>query len=392
MFIQFTCKECNEKKKNEIYEVLGALCQREQIQIEDTGDMVKISACPQGIIKVVEEDDNIVLSANTRYAGAGFHAFVVDFCQDIAEEFANETGKFDLYDDLKYDEDGDFDRLQQLYEDEAEYLRSVLLENPRFRKQNYLYEETFFLPLEKDNHIHTILGSVKEEAFQNKDIQELMDYFYVWNEWDKDARFYRNCALYLLAKEGVGQYTMMNEHTEKQARLICDYIELAYEKDPNIALPIDEYDELIHELERDNKLSNPKLMNQTIDQYKKKDVYHLYKDLKIVADGACERNVDFVSDSLCLMSPFIDENWDYLLQASPNGDILLRKEEVEKAPTKEKDQKAIQMVEYQENGIYYIESKVTEKKDVMYIRTVCADAKWLPYLKRCIQESTFQKE
>lgn len=392
MFIQFTCKNCNEKKKNEIYEILGALCAREQIQIEDTGDFVKITACPEGVIKVSEEEDSIVLSANTRHAGAGFHAFVIDLCRDLEEELADSEGKYDMLDDLKFDDDGDFDRLQKLFEDEAEYIRGVLIDNKRFRSQNYLYEDAYFLPLEKEGYIHTIVGSVPEHQLMEKDIQELMDYFFIWNDWEKDARFYRNCALYLLTKEGVGKYAMMNEHTEKQARLICDYIELAYEKDDSISLPVDEYDELIHELDRENKLHNPVLMERTVDQYKKKDVYHLYKDLKVVADGASERNVDYVSDSICLMSPFVDENWDYLIQASHSPSILLRGDEVEASSSKTVGKKALQIIEYEENGVYYVEGKLVEKNDVMFIRSICSDEKWIPYLKRCMQESTFQKD
>mgnify|MGYP000627015968 FL=1 len=38
------------------------------------------------------------------------------------------------------------------------------------------------------------------------DPHDLMDLFYVWNEWDMDASYYKNAALTLLAKEGYGPY------------------------------------------------------------------------------------------------------------------------------------------------------------------------------------------
>ena len=80
------CKDRNEKEMNELYEVLGLIARREEVQIEDRYDHVDILVCPQGKIVVTEEDGDMVLRANTRHAGPGFHAFVVDIFKDIQEE------------------------------------------------------------------------------------------------------------------------------------------------------------------------------------------------------------------------------------------------------------------------------------------------------------------
>ncbi|MCF0259819.1 MAG: hypothetical protein HUJ54_08165, partial [Erysipelotrichaceae bacterium] len=69
MFVQLICKDRNENEMNELYQVLGALCEREGVQIEDRGDRVEILACPQGKIIVTEDDKDMVLTANTRHAG-----------------------------------------------------------------------------------------------------------------------------------------------------------------------------------------------------------------------------------------------------------------------------------------------------------------------------------
>ena len=86
MFVQMICKDRNEKEMNELYEVLGLIARREEVQIEDRYDHVDILVCPQGKIVVTEEDGDMVLRANTRHAGPGFHAFVVDIFKDIQEE------------------------------------------------------------------------------------------------------------------------------------------------------------------------------------------------------------------------------------------------------------------------------------------------------------------
>ena len=35
MFVRMICKDRNEKEKNELYQVMGALCKRENMQIEE---------------------------------------------------------------------------------------------------------------------------------------------------------------------------------------------------------------------------------------------------------------------------------------------------------------------------------------------------------------------
>ena len=94
-----------------------------------------------------------------------------------------------------------------------DYIRGVLLENEVMRQQNYMYDETYFLPLQKEDRILTSQGDLDLKEFKHMNTRDLMDSFYVWNDWERDAKFYKNCALTLLAKEGVGEYTLMNENT-----------------------------------------------------------------------------------------------------------------------------------------------------------------------------------
>ena len=54
MYVSMICKDRNEKEKNELYQVLGLLAQREQVQIEDRGDVVEMIVCPQGKIVISE--------------------------------------------------------------------------------------------------------------------------------------------------------------------------------------------------------------------------------------------------------------------------------------------------------------------------------------------------
>lgn len=383
------CKDRNEKEKNELYEVLGLLAQREQVQIEDRGDRVEMLVCPQGKIVISEEDDDIIIHANTRHAGAGFHAFVVDICKDIQEEV---PGEYELMDDLEFANDEDFHRLHHVYEDELEYLRDALLHSDKLASQNYLFEETFFLPMEKDNRILTSIGDLDRKEFADMHLHDLMDNFYVWNEYEQDAQYFKNCALVLLAKEGVGKYTLMNDQTEKDANVICDYIELAFEKDSSISLPLREYRYLIERLNRENKLTKAQMMDEEVIQYRTKEVYHLFQDVKVVADGACERSFDPVMNSLCLMSPYEeDAHWDWLIQSAKTSEICSYLDAVEAVDPFVYDGKVIQILEREEDGIYCLEAKLSQDTRNLYFHITIANAKDIPYLKQCIKESGFQK-
>ena len=387
MFVQLICKNRNEKEKDEIYEVLGLLCQREHIQIEDKGDTVEIYACPQGTIKAVENEEELILSASTRHAGPGFHAFVVEFFMDVMEEI---PGDYELKDDLEYD--GNFDRLVQIYEDEIVYLKDVVLNNELVKSQNYMYDETYILPILKENQIATANGLMDVEEFRRLEPIQLMDNFFVWNNWDKDSRFYKNAALLLLAKESVGPYVNMDDHTSKYANAICDYIELAHEDDVNMTLPYKEYKELCHYLSRQVRIKDAKQMEEEVFQYRLKDIYHLFEQGKIVANGCAQRSYDPVSQSLCLMSPYLeDHTWDWLIQAGFQEELCTRKENLLKEEPIHYGNKEIWLQEVDEGSYYTVEAIVKEKENTMYFHCTIASKKDVAYICQCIKESEFQK-
>lgn len=386
MFVRMNCKECNQKRKDELYQVFGALAQREKMQIEEVGDEVQIYACPEGIIHILEEDDQIIIEANTRHAGCGFHAFVVEFCCDVQEEI---EGEYDLQDDLDYASNHDFQRLFQIYEDEITYLKDLLIKNPEIRTQNYLYESTYILPLEKDQRIPTAIGDLDLKDFANRSEMELMDSFYVWNDWEKNARFYKNAALLLLAKEGVGPFTTMDEKTIKYADEICDYIELAYQWNPDTSLPVKAYQDLCAILGRENQLKSPIEMEEETIQYRNSEVYHLWEDFKLVAHGASQRSIDPVNEALCLTSPYqkIDQ-WDWFIMASKKDAILERKEELLKEEMKSYQNKKIAMITYKDT-VDTIEAILQDKDKFLYFHCVVFDPKDLSYIQQCIKESGF---
>ncbi|MGM9947386.1 hypothetical protein [Floccifex sp.] len=387
MFVQLFCRNRNEKQKNELYEVLGLLCQREAIQIEDKNDYVEIRVCPQGNIKVTEEGNSLILSATTRFAGPGFHAFVVEFFMDIQEEV---QGVYELKDDLYYD--GNFESLVSIYEDEIVYLKDLLLKNQEMQAQNYMYEHTFFLPLSNKNTILTPISRLDLQEFRDMDPKDLLSYFYVWNHFDKDALYYKNVALYYLANYGAGKFSLMNEESIKYAKMICDCVEIAYEMDSLISLPIKEYQQICTILQRKSKIERGIQMEEEVMQYRMKEGYHLFDNVKVVCHGMAERSYDYVNQALCLSAPFVeDTKWHYLIQASKQDNICTKIEELNKEKEIVYQNKKIQIVTYPEQNYFVVEA-ILSQQEKLYFHCVCESENLIPYLTQCIKESEFQLE
>ncbi|MDO4663668.1 MAG: hypothetical protein Q4A59_02155 [Erysipelotrichaceae bacterium] len=388
MFVQLVCKNCNPDKKDEIYQTLGALSQREGVQIEDRGHAVEIFVCPQGKITVQEDENDVVLAANTRHGGPGFHAFVVDFFEDLQEEV---EGEYELFDDTEYNKDEDFDRLIAKYEEELEYVRKLILDRPGFSEKNYMFDETYYLPQVQQGKINTATGTMDLTTFQTTNIKHLMDRFYVWNDWDRDGQFYLNSALTLIAKDYYGQYSMMDEVSEKIAQTIADDIEVAYRLNPLLPMPLQTYGEICDMLHRDRKLKGAIAMEEEIMPYRNENVHHIFEDARIVALGSAQRNYDPITQSLFLSAPYQDEGeWSWLIQASLQPDILSNVDELlEREPYVTQEQNVIWMDEYAEDGIQYIDAIIREDERYLYVHALAQEFDRMDYLRKCILQSGF---
>lgn len=388
MFVQLICKDRTPIQMDELYQVLGALCEREGVQIEDRGRNVEILVCPQGKIVVSEDKKDLILSANTRHGGPGFHAFVVDLFKDVEEEI---PGDYELIDDMEYDKDEDFHRLVHAYENELDYVRHLILEEPGFKNKNYMFDETYYLPRTENSKVLTATGEMDEDEFRKKNLHDLMDSFYVWNDWDRDARFFRNAALTLLAKESYGEFSKMNDQTEKTAEEICDDLEIAFRMDPTLPLPLKAYRELIQLLNREDKLEGAIEMDREAVQYRTREVYHIFEDVRVVAPGTAERSYDPATQSVFLMAPYkSDQEWSWLIQASKQPSILPDLNAVmDQEPVHTEDGNVIWMDEYTEDGIHYIDAVIRDDERYLYVHALAKAQAEIAYLRSCILQSGF---
>ena len=144
-------------------------------------------------------------------------------------------------------------------------------------------------------------------------------------------------------------------------------------------------------LQREKLLNDAVPMEEEVIQYKTKEVYHLFQDAKVVADGASERSFDPVNNALCLMSPYEDDaHWAWLIQASKEPHICSYLNELEEVKPIVYHGKTIQILDKEEDGIYKIEAKLMQDERALYFHITYADKKDENYLKQCIKESCFQ--
>lgn len=374
----------NEKQRNEVYEIIRLICDQEKLQLEERGDTIVIEVCPQGSILCTQQEDVITLKAHTNHGGPGFHAYCVNLFAWIREECDTACS---VSDDCGFLENPDFSRLKyEVFYPWLSDLKRLLLEGA-LQHQNYYFDTAQYLVLPKEEAMITSCGYLDHHELEEMDAEALAPYFFLWNEEERDARFYKNCALHLLAKEGYGRYARMNEQSEKYAQMIVDYIDIAYSLDPAISLPLQAYQELCEQLGRETTITDGVMMEEEITQYRQHEVYHLFHEWNIYAPGCCERSYDGVHDELYLMAPYEDascgwewmwkiasyasqpESWEHLLQGGERwtNDTLTGTYEVER----QEDLFLLRALLFGRERLY-IEIAVREEAD-------------LPYLKACIR-------
>lgn len=294
--------------------LLKELCQKYKLKIEDYDTTVKIEGCPQGDIICLYDDKNVEITAVTSYAGPGFHAFVCRFYDDIIT--SSET-EFEVEDPCDFYEKREFEELRYNYfyrwlKDIGTYVKTS------DEKDLCISWEEDYLPKYREGYFVTPMGYMKKSIFDEETIEEIAQKFFIWNDLEKDAVYYRNCALNLLWKDCVFLYSTMNEKTEKTAQSILDFIEIAYDKNPEQSLPLEAYRLLCETLGKENVLTNAVDSKEEIG-YRKELVSFLFNDWKLPIHGSSEKSFDETSDILYFMAPYtLEDGWKWMVRASLN--------------------------------------------------------------------------
>ena len=327
MAIELIFEGTLEKEKDrEIFtEMVKEICDEKQIKFEDYDTSFLMDVCPQGCIECSYEGVFVSIVAQTNVAGPGFHAYVAQ----LYDEIIVKSGiSYNIIDKTQYYENRDFEALKyksfypwltQLCEYVQEYAKSQ-------QDLCVCWSADAYRPIHKDGYVVTPLGYQAIHAFRSDDIEVLAQNFFIWNEKEKDASFYKNCALALLWKECYFEYSTMNDYTSKIAHMCIDYLEIAYDCDSTIALPYTTYEALCDVLQREKVMHVIQHDESAqVIGYRKGIVYYPLGNWSIAVQGFHEKNFDDVTKTMNIMAPYKEdsEEWTWLVKANVIDKTLL---------------------------------------------------------------------
>lgn len=307
-----------EKDRESFSEYLKSVCEQHKVHIEDYDTTLMMDICPEGFIECSYEGTFVSIAAQTNVAGPGFHAFVCSFFDEIVK---NSPIEFEISDPTRYAEERDFENLKYKYfyqwlKDIAEYIKD---HHQDMKNLCISWPIDYYQPIGKEGYVVTPMGYISIEDFAHQDIEVLADRFFIWNEIDFKATYYRNCALSLLWKECYFEYSSMNDYSDKMANMIIDYIEAAYEKDDQLPLPMKAYHSLCEAVQREDVIHHGIEMDGIEDiGYRRHMVQYPFGNWRITVPGCSENGYDEKTQTLHFMAPYqlSEENWKWLIKGN----------------------------------------------------------------------------
>lgn len=302
-----------ESEQAQFTQMLEDVCKKHYIKMEEDTPRIVIDICPQGKLLCTYAGTRIHMVANTGVIGPGFHVCVTQIIDDILHLSAH---AFHVYDSTNYFERRDFEELKytHFYPWLQEIANRLVKQPVQEEGMCICWPKDEYEPMVKKGYASTLLGYMAIDDFVKKDIDELAQAFFIWNQECRDAHYFRNCAMARLWKDCFYEYSLMNEATCKTAHTIIDYLEAAYEMDASIALPYDVYDALCDVLHREKVIQGvyPK---RTIDiGYRKGWVWYHIGNFMFPCMGFAEKAWDAMREDVILTAPYTEEamEWEWL--------------------------------------------------------------------------------
>ncbi len=294
--------------------MIAQLAQEWHLKMEEFEEYAQIEVCPEGFIEINYLKPYLSIATQTNVAGPGYHAFACDFFAKIAEM---SPIPLSVTDPSNYYNSRDFEQLRSgVFERWLRDLGNYIETNSaQMESLCIAWPLTYYKPMEQPGQLVTPLGYISIEEFTYSTPHELAQRFFIWNERERDALFYRNSALSLLWKECWFAYSNMNEYTMKQADTIIDLVELAYAKDASLPLPLHEYHQLCNVRGREALIHTGEMMRDvTTIGYRKGMVEFPFGCWWIEASGFAQCSLEQDGDVLYIIGPYYDEAspWEWM--------------------------------------------------------------------------------
>lgn len=231
-----------------------SLAQEMEYHCDVVGEFIIYQFCPEGFLWMEWKDGSIIGECQTNIAGPGFHAAVIHFLELYA---ARGNLKLKVQDDTGYYEDRDFVKMRRnyFYQWFMNLMEQVLEKREAADKQLVCWPSDYYLPEEKKGMVTTHIrqfpiGEIAGMVRSGLSMAFARDFF-IWNEEEKDAYYYRNCALVMMNQECYFMPSSRSEQDQIINERIINLLEKALEMKPDIPFPKKGYLELCSLAERE---------------------------------------------------------------------------------------------------------------------------------------------
>lgn len=230
-------------------ESLDAVAARNSMPVSHTEDFSDLSVCRLGNIffnfEQTEDGVEVAVDCQTNLLGAGFHKAAIE----LADELMRQSGlQFEVEDETDYYAHRDFERMRN--EHFYPWLRSIVDLCQKKMKEDYsmfavCWDINKYMPQEIEGCIVTPFGRFRPEHFaeriEQEGIEALAGEFFMWNNVERDASFYRNTALNALWEDC---YFMPSARSNEDAEInafILANLEKAAAMDASLPFPKEDY-------------------------------------------------------------------------------------------------------------------------------------------------------
>ena len=203
----------------------------------------KCRLCPEGDIWFLWDNKKVIGESQTNIVGPGFHVAVIDFLERLAKaggwklEVDDQTGYYRRRDFLSM-------RRNYFYRWFTEVMAAVSGWEEG-SKETFCWPDTDYEPEGREGALITHIrpftyGEIRGLVNSGMSMAFAREFF-IWNELEKDAWYYRNCGLALLNQTCFFMPSKRSAADQKVNAAVIENLEKAISMDRTIPYPVMEY-------------------------------------------------------------------------------------------------------------------------------------------------------
>lgn len=237
------------KNISSFQESLDAVAARNNISASHSEDYSELSLCRLGNIffNYEPEGDEIVIAGDcqTNLLGAGFHKYATEIACELIRQ---SELSFEVEDDTEYYEHRDFERMRS--EHFYPWLKAIMKLCCERMEQGadmsaICWDYNKYIPQGVKGTVVSPFGRINPHHFmeriENEGIETLANEFFMWNNEERDAQFYRNIALSALWEDCYFMPSARSDADEEINAFIIGNLEKAVEMNDSLPFPKEDY-------------------------------------------------------------------------------------------------------------------------------------------------------